>query len=114
MGIQALLVILTNCSTMNSILSINAISFILLHSISMISAIEAEWIEIGGKNYDINIVPLTQGEATARCIRFGGKLFEPKDAKTNKDVFLQAGGIAVLPSTAFWIGVSDIGEEDSF
>ena len=51
----------------------------------------AEWIEIGGKNYDINIAPLTQSEARARCIRFGGKLFEPKDAKTNKDVFLQAG-----------------------
>ena len=51
----------------------------------------AEWIQIGGKNYDINVVKLTLHEAKARCIRFGGKLFEPKDAKTNKDVFLQAG-----------------------
>ena len=55
------------------------------------SLILAEWVEIGGKNYDFNAVGLTQSEASARCIRFGGKLFEPRDAKTNKDVFLQAG-----------------------
>ena len=51
----------------------------------------AEWTMIGGKNYDFNPAPLTQSEASARCIRLGGKLFEPKDAKTNKDVILQAG-----------------------
>ena len=55
------------------------------------SLILAEWVEIGGKNYDFNAVGLTQSEASARCIRFGGKLFEPRDAKTNKDVFVQAG-----------------------
>ena len=55
------------------------------------SLILAGWIEIGGKNYDFNAVALTQSEASARCIRFGGKLFEPRDSKTNKDVFVQAG-----------------------
>ena len=48
-------------------------------------------MEIGGKNYDFNPVGLTQSEASSRCIRFGGKLFEPRDAQTNKYVFVQAG-----------------------
>ena len=51
----------------------------------------AEWVSIGGKNYDFNPALQTQSEARARCIRFGGKLFEPKDAATNRDVFVQAG-----------------------
>ena len=55
------------------------------------SLILAERVEMGGKNYDFNPVGLTQSEASARCIRFGEKLFEPRDAKTNRDVFLQAG-----------------------
>ena len=59
--------------------------------LTFIFVILAEWIEIGGKSYDFNPAGLTQSEARARCIRFGGKLFEPKDAKTNKDVFLKAG-----------------------
>ena len=51
----------------------------------------AEWSLIGGKRYEFNPVGLTQSEASARCKRFGGKLFEPRDAKTNKNVFTQAG-----------------------
>ena len=51
----------------------------------------AEWVLIGGKCYEFNAIGLTQSEASARCIGSGGKLFEPRDAKTNRDVFVQAG-----------------------
>jgi len=102
---------------MNLIQSINVISFVLFYSLSLVYAgaydRQAEWVEIGGKNYDFNAVGLTQSEASARCIRFGGKLFEPRDAKTNKDVFVQAGA-KFNADTKLWIGVSDLGEENSF
>jgi hypothetical protein len=71
---------------------------------------QAQWVLIGGKNYDFNPVPLSQGDAKVRCIREGGKLFEPKDAKTNQDVFDQAGTILGQQGGAnrnLWIGVSD-------
>merc|ERR1712238_47316 len=115
--IQALLLISTSCSIMNLIQSINVISIVLFYSLSMISASgnnrQAEWVLIGGKNYDFNPAALTQSEARARCIRFGGKLFEPKDATTNRDVFVQAGA-KLNGGTDLWIGVSDVGTEDSF
>jgi len=102
---------------MNLIQSINVISFVLFYSLSLVYAgaydRQAEWVEIGGKNYDFNAVGLTQSEASARCIRFGGKLFEPRDAKTNRDVFLQAGA-KFNGNTRLWIGVSDVGTENEF
>jgi hypothetical protein len=74
---------------------------------------QAEWVTIGGNNYDFNPATQTQSEARARCIRLGGKLFEPQNPETNRDVFVQAG--AKLPgNTNLWIGVSDIGDEDNF
>jgi hypothetical protein len=102
---------------MNLTQNINVICLVLFYSLSMVSAgaykSQAGWIEIGGKNYDFNAVALTQSEASARCIRFGGKLFEPRDAKTNKDVFVKAAA-KFNANTRLWIGVSDVGEENSF
>jgi len=117
MGIQALLLISTSCIIMNLIQSINVISFVLLYSLSMISAgaydRQAEWVRIGEKQYEFHTVGLNQGEASARCIGMGGKLFEPKDSTTNRDVFLQAG--AKFPgATRMWIGVSDANAENAF
>merc|ERR1712238_101640 len=115
--IRALLLISTSCTNMNLIQHINVISFVLFYSLSMTSASgynrEAEWVSIGGKKYDFNPAPLTQSEARSRCIRFGGKLFEPKDATTNKDVFVQAGA-KLNGASSLWIGVSDVGDEGSF
>jgi len=112
-----LLLISTSCTNMNLIQHINFISFVLFYSLSMTSASgynrEAEWVSIGGKKYDFNPAPLTQSEARSRCIRFGGKLFEPKDATTNKDVFVQAGA-KLNGASSLWIGVSDVGDEGSF
>merc|ERR1711935_5972 len=92
MGIQALLLISTR---MNLIKSINVISFVVLVCyLSMTSVsgnLEAEWVTIGGNNYDFNPAEQTQMKARARCIRLGGKLFEPKNSAINKDVFVQAG-----------------------
>jgi len=117
MGIQALLLISASCIIMNLIQSKNVISLILFYSLSMISAgtydRKAEWALIGGKNYDFNPVGQTQSEASARCIRFGGKLFEPRDAQTNRNVFTQAGA-KLSVDTKLWIGISDVGEEASF
>merc|ERR1712238_25099 len=115
--IRALLLISTSCTNMNLIQHINVISFVLFYSLSMTSASgynrQAEWVSIGGKNYDFNPAAQTQSEARARCIRLGGKLFEPKDATTNRDVFVQAGA-KLIGGNNLWIGVSDVGTEDSF
>jgi len=97
--------------------SINIITFVSFCFLSMTSVSgykrQAEWVSIGGKNYDFNLAPLTQPEASARCIRFGGKLFEPRDAKTNRDVFIQAGA-KLNGNTKLWIGISDVGTETEF
>ena len=45
----------------------------------------AEWVEIGGKNYDFNPAGMSHSEASAMCKSMGGKLFEPKDEKTNRE-----------------------------
>ena len=59
--------------------------------ITIFCLILAEWVTIGGNNYDFNPATQTQSEARARCIRLGGKLFEPQNPETNRDVFVQAG-----------------------
>ena len=51
----------------------------------------ADWVKIGGKTYDFNSARMTHSEASAMCKKQGGKLFEPRDEKTNKEVFEQAG-----------------------
>ena len=38
----------------------------------------------------------------------------PVSIKYCDNIIIFKGGTVALPSTAFWIGVSDIGEEDSF
>ena len=65
--------------------------FCIISAKILVTLISAEWVLIGGRNYDFNPGPLSQNDAKARCIRMGGKLFEPKDKKTNRDVFVQAG-----------------------
>merc|ERR1711892_415810 len=111
MGIQALPLISRSEINMNLI--------VLFCSLSMTSVIgqSVQWILVGGKNYDFNSVQLTHGDAKARCIREGGKLFEPRDTQTNRDVFVQAGatlGQAGGNKRDLWIGVSDIGTDNEF
>merc|ERR1712166_515112 len=110
MGIQALLLISTSCITMNLI-----ISFVLFYSISMVYA--DKWVSIGEKDYNFYPVPLSQGNAISRCFREGGQLFEPKDEKTNTNVFIQAGSILGNSGgqvRRLWIGVSDVVREDEY
>jgi len=110
--IQPLLLISASCINMNLIQSINVISFVLLHFLSIISA--AKWVKIGGKEYEFNPLGMTHSFARGRCAGMGAKLFEPKDAATNGAVFTQAGIELATDATRLWIGVSDIDTEDSF
>lgn len=52
--------------------------------------------------------------ARGRCLGMGGKLFEPKDAATNRDVFRQAAIELSTAAARLWIGVDDIVTENSF
>jgi hypothetical protein len=74
---------------------------------------KAQWIQVGGKNYDFNPAPLSQPDAKKRCIANGGRLFEPRDEKTNRDVFIRAGA-ELGGATNLWIGISDVGTENVF
>lgn len=74
---------------------------------------QAEWEKIGGINYDFNPAPLTQADAKKYCIANGGRLFEPRTSKINRDVFLRAGA-KLNGATDLWIGISDIGAEGLF
>ena len=57
----------------------------------------------------------TKNYANARrwCIRWGGKLFEPKSSQANTEVFklVKAQGSDVLE---YWIGINDISNEGNF
>jgi hypothetical protein len=70
-------------------------------------------IKIGEKEYEFNALGMIQAVARIRCIDMGGKLFEPKDAATNRAVFTQA-GIELPNFPKLWIGVEDIHTEGSF
>jgi len=68
------------------------------------------WQNWGGRCYFMSTATKNWWEAKQDCIRRGGRLFEPRNKEVNELVYSNVPG----PTKCYWIGISDIEQEDKY